>query len=52
MKTICMCNKKGGVGKTSVAINMAYLLSNTKGADIKVLYIDNDEQGKDRKSVV
>ena len=45
MKTICMCNKKGGVGKTSVAINMAYLLSNTKGADIKVLYIDNDEQG-------
>lgn len=45
MKTICMCNKKGGVGKTSVAINLAYLLSNTKGADIKVLYIDNDEQG-------
>lgn len=45
MKTICMCNKKGGVGKTSIAINMAYLLSHTKGADIRVLYIDNDEQG-------
>lgn len=45
MKTICFCNKKGGVGKTSVAINMAYFLSNTINSGLRVLYIDNDEQG-------
>ena len=44
MKTICMCNKKGGVGKTTIAINMAYFLS-TVDPNIRVLYIDNDEQG-------
>lgn len=44
MKTICMCNKKGGVGKTTVAINMAYFLSHVD-PNIRVLYIDNDEQG-------
>ena len=45
MKTICFCNKKGGVGKTSIAINMAYFLSNTINSGLRVLYIDNDEQG-------
>lgn len=45
MKTICFCNKKGGVGKTSIAINIAYFLSNTINSGLRVLYIDNDEQG-------
>ena len=45
MKTICFCNQKGGVGKTSIAINMAYFLSNTINSGLRVLYIDNDEQG-------
>jgi len=41
MKTIAVLNLKGGVGKTTTAINIAYLLS-TKN---RVLIIDDDVQG-------
>ena len=41
-KNILICNSKGGVGKTTVAINTADLL-NEKG--YKVLLVDTDAQG-------
>ena len=46
--TISLTNQKGGVGKTSSALNLGAAL-NLSG--VKVLVIDNDPQG-DRKSVV
>ncbi len=43
MKTISLINLKGGVGKTTIATNLAYLLA--ESWELRVLFIDNDKQG-------
>lgn len=43
MKVVSFINLKGGVGKTTVATNFAYALS--EAFDAHVLFIDNDKQG-------
>jgi chromosome partitioning protein len=43
MRTLSFINLKGGVGKTTIATNVAYALA--ESWDVKVLFIDNDKQG-------
>ena len=43
MKTLSFINLKGGVGKTTIATNLSYLVAESWG--LRVLFIDNDKQG-------
>lgn len=47
MRTICVLNLKGGVGKSITSENMARILSKEHG--YRVLLIDNDKQGNTSK---
>lgn len=43
MRTVSFINLKGGVGKTTISTNLAYILAESWNA--KILFIDNDKQG-------
>ena len=47
MRTLNICNLKGGVGKTITAVNLAYVL--VKIHKKKILLVDNDKQGNSLK---
>ena len=47
-KTISVCNQKGGTGKTTTSVNLAYALSSY---GIKVLLVDMDPQGNSTSGV-
>ena len=42
MRTFAIVNRKGGVGKTTTAVNLAYVLAT--GAHLRVLLVDADGQ--------
>jgi len=44
MRTIGIINWKGGVGKTTICVNLAYALAEYYG-NLRVLFIDTDKQG-------
>ena len=48
MRTISIISLKGGVAKTTTAVNMAYILAAVHKK--KVLVIDNDKQGNASKA--
>lgn len=48
MKTVCVANQKGGVGKTAIAVHLAFKLADR---GYKVLYIDLDPQANGSKTL-
>ena len=48
MKSICVAIQKGGVGKTTISVNLAAEIAKTN----KVVLIDGDPQGNSTSSLV
>ena len=49
MRTVAVVNLKGGVGKSTTAINMALIMSQAHGKN--VLLIDNDFQAESTATI-